>query len=203
LAFDGDVTIGTACMRRIGPDTAEIKRMYVQPSHRGAGMGRALLEQLIEAARRAGYERVSLDSPDFMTAPHGLYRASGFMDIGPYPESEIADEYKTRREPVYQVLDPSYCAGDDPFVQHWSVLGFALRRAQPPGDLEQHLGGDRGLAPEQSEHRRAVEAKRQHVVLGNDRRRPRIAAPAGEATAPPASVSSPATAARAAIRLHR
>jgi hypothetical protein len=41
------------------------------------------------------------------------------------------------------------------------------------------------------------------VVLGNDRRRPRIAAPAGEATAPPASVSSPATAARAAIRLHR
>jgi len=94
LAFEGDAAVGTACMRRIGPDTAEIKRMYVQPSHRGAGVGRALLDQLLAAARLSGYERVRLDSPDFMTAAHGLYRASGFMDIGPYPESEIPDEYK-------------------------------------------------------------------------------------------------------------
>jgi GNAT superfamily N-acetyltransferase len=93
LAFEGDVAVGTACMRRTGPDTAEIKRMYVQPSHRRAGAGRALLDQLIAAARTAGYERVRLDSPDFMTAAHGLYRSSGFVEIGPYPESEIPDEY--------------------------------------------------------------------------------------------------------------
>ena len=36
LTFEDNVAVGTACMRRIGPDTAEIKRMYVQPSHRGA-----------------------------------------------------------------------------------------------------------------------------------------------------------------------
>jgi GNAT superfamily N-acetyltransferase len=94
LAFERDVAVGTACMRRIGPNTAEIKPMYVKPSHRGAGLGRALLDQLITAARRAGYERVRLDSPDFMAAAHGLYRASGFVDIGPYPESEIPDAYK-------------------------------------------------------------------------------------------------------------
>jgi hypothetical protein len=29
-----------------------------------------------------------------MTPAHSLYRASGFKDIGPYPESEIPDEYK-------------------------------------------------------------------------------------------------------------
>ena len=34
------------------------------------------------------------DGPDFMTAAHGLYRSSGFEEIGPYPESEIPDEYK-------------------------------------------------------------------------------------------------------------
>jgi len=95
LAFGGDVPVGTACMRRIGPETAEIKRMYVQPSHRRAGVGRAMLDHLIAAARTAGYERVCLDSPDFMTAAHSLYRANGFADIGPYPESEIPDEYKS------------------------------------------------------------------------------------------------------------
>ncbi|HYU93291.1 MAG TPA: GNAT family N-acetyltransferase [Actinomycetota bacterium] len=95
LAFEDDAAIGTACMRRIGPDTAEIKRMYVQPSHRRAGVGRAMLDELIAAARTAGYHRIQLDSPDFMMAAHGLYRSSGFEEIGSYPESEIPDEYKS------------------------------------------------------------------------------------------------------------
>lgn len=94
LAFDGVVAVGTACMRRIGPDSAEIKRMYVQPSHRGTGLGRALLQQLIEAAQVAGYVHLRLDSPDFMTAAHGLYRLNGFVTIGPYAQSEIPDTYK-------------------------------------------------------------------------------------------------------------
>jgi hypothetical protein len=33
LAFVDDVAVATACMRRIGADIGEIKRMYVQPSH--------------------------------------------------------------------------------------------------------------------------------------------------------------------------
>ena len=68
--------------------------MYVEPSYRGAGVGRALLDRLIELATEAGYERILLDSPDFMTAAHGLYRSSGFEDTEPYSESEIPDEYK-------------------------------------------------------------------------------------------------------------
>lgn len=31
-----------------------------------------------------------------MTAAHGLYRASGFLDTDLYPESEIPDECKPR-----------------------------------------------------------------------------------------------------------
>ena len=95
LAFADEVVVGTACMQRIGPSTAEIKRMYVQPSHRHAGMGRGMLDELITAARSAGYERIRLDSPDFMTAAHTLYRSRGFVEIGPYAESEIPDRYKS------------------------------------------------------------------------------------------------------------
>ncbi len=95
LALDGDDVIGTAAMRRIGPETAEIKRMFVDPGRRRAGTGRAMLEALISAARDAGYSLVRLDSPDFMTAAHSLYRSEGFEDIGPYAESEIPDEFKS------------------------------------------------------------------------------------------------------------
>lgn len=94
LAFDGNVPVATACMRGIGPDSCEIKRMWVDPSHRRGGLGRAMLDRLIRSAQAAGYQRVRLDSPDFMTAAHALYRASGFVDIEPYPESEIPDEYR-------------------------------------------------------------------------------------------------------------
>jgi GNAT superfamily N-acetyltransferase len=95
LAFENNVPIGTGCMRRIGADNCEIKRMWVDPTHRRGGIGRALLDRLIEQARIAGYARMRLDSPDFMTAAHRLYRSSGFMDVKPYPESEIPDEYKS------------------------------------------------------------------------------------------------------------
>ncbi len=91
LAFADDVAVGTVCMQRIGPDVAELKRMYVQPSHRYGGLGRALVDHLIAEARRDGYSRIWLDSPDFMTAAHRLYRASGFIDVGPYPGTEIPE----------------------------------------------------------------------------------------------------------------
>ncbi len=95
LACSRAEAIGTACMRRTRAGSAEIKRMYVQPSHRGAGLGHALLDRIVASARIASYERIRLDSPDFMTTAHRLNRAAGFVHIAPYAESEIPDEYKS------------------------------------------------------------------------------------------------------------
>jgi len=94
LAVEDDAAVGIGCLRRIGPDTAEIKRMYVQPSHRRTGLGRGILDALVVAAREAGYRRLRLDSPNFLAAAHALYRSSAFVEIGPYAESEIEDQYK-------------------------------------------------------------------------------------------------------------
>ena len=63
--------------------------MYVEPSHRGSGAGSALLDGLIAAAGEAGYARLRLDNPDFMTDAHRLYLRRGFEPIEPYAESEI------------------------------------------------------------------------------------------------------------------
>jgi len=104
LACVEDIAVGIACIKRIGPAIAEVKRMYVRPSNRRTGMGRAMLEHIIDAARSASYESIRLDSPDFMTAAHALYRSSGFVDIEPYPESEIPDEYKVYWEFMERAL---------------------------------------------------------------------------------------------------
>ncbi len=94
LAVDAEHAFGVGCLRRIGAGTAEIKRMYVEPAHRGGGTGRRLLQELLAAAAEDGYARVRLDSSGFMTTAHALYRSAGFVDIAAYPESEIPDEYK-------------------------------------------------------------------------------------------------------------
>jgi len=94
LAVDGDEGFGIACMRRIGQDTAEIKRMYVASTRRRAGSGRSMLDRLVEQAQIIGYARIRLDSPDFATAAHELYRSSGFRRIEPYPESEIPETHR-------------------------------------------------------------------------------------------------------------
>jgi GNAT superfamily N-acetyltransferase len=106
LAFVDDVAVGTVCMQRIGPDMAELKRMYVEPSHRHGGLGRALVDRLIAMVRMSGYERIWLDSPDFMSAAHRLYRASGFIDIGPYPGTGIPESLWPRWLFMERTLDP-------------------------------------------------------------------------------------------------
>jgi len=95
LAVSDGVPCGVGCLRRIGAGIAEIKRMYVDPSLRGVGAGRAIVQHLLGAAAEAGYTKVRLDSPDFMTAAHALYRSCGFRDIQPYPESEIPDAFRS------------------------------------------------------------------------------------------------------------
>ena len=94
LAFKDGQACGIGCLRRIGDGIGEIKRMYVDPSFRGSGAGRAILEKLLITAHHAGYGKVRLDSTRFMTAAHALYRSFGFKDIEAYPESEIPEQFR-------------------------------------------------------------------------------------------------------------
>jgi GNAT superfamily N-acetyltransferase len=68
--------VGMGALRPLAPDVAEIKRMYVRPSARGLGAGRAILERLIDDAHGLGYKTIHLDSAPFMQEAHALYRSS-------------------------------------------------------------------------------------------------------------------------------
>ncbi len=94
LAFNGPTPVGIGCLKRIHSKTAEIKRMYVDPSFRGYGTGRAILDALLKDAQEAGYKNVFLDNPKFMEAAHSLYRSFGFKEIPAYPESEIPEQFR-------------------------------------------------------------------------------------------------------------
>jgi GNAT superfamily N-acetyltransferase len=94
LGYVDDQPMGIACLKALTDSIGEVKRMYVRPEARNRGLGRALLNQLLEEAHQIGYERVRLDSARFMTAAHQLYRASGFREIETYEGSEIPKEFQ-------------------------------------------------------------------------------------------------------------
>lgn len=94
LGYVEDEPMGIACLKALTNSVAEVKRMYVRPHARKRGLGRALLNQLLEEARQIGYERVRLDSARFMTEAHQLYRTKGFREIQAYEGSEIPKEFQ-------------------------------------------------------------------------------------------------------------
>ena len=93
VSDDGQIA-GVGCLKKLKADIGEIKRMYVRPQHRRKGIGKLLLEHLLDAATEAGYSKVWLDSAKFMEKAHSLYRSAGFEEIEPYPESEIPKEFQ-------------------------------------------------------------------------------------------------------------
>lgn len=71
-------------VRLLSPDVCEIKRMYVDPSARGAGLARRLLTALEEAGASLGASVARLDTGRDMAPALGLYRMGGYVEIEDY-----------------------------------------------------------------------------------------------------------------------
>jgi putative acetyltransferase len=85
IAMDDGDAQGVGAYRPLDDDVAEIKRMYVEPSSQGKGIGRLLLDRLIAEAHAAGYRRLRLDTDRAsMSGAIRLYRSFGFVEIAPY-----------------------------------------------------------------------------------------------------------------------
>jgi GNAT superfamily N-acetyltransferase len=68
------------------PGVAEIKRMYVRPAFRGAGIGRQLIVALEEEALAADRPVIRLETGTYLPAAIALYRSSGYLPIPTYGE---------------------------------------------------------------------------------------------------------------------
>jgi GNAT superfamily N-acetyltransferase len=88
--IDG-VACGCLALDERDARTGIVKRLFVPPAFRGHGVARALMDDLLAAARERGYERVILDTNrELLSAAYNLYLSMGFTE---YEADESGVEY--------------------------------------------------------------------------------------------------------------
>jgi GNAT superfamily N-acetyltransferase len=82
VAYDEDgAPVGCGGLRTLAPGVGEIKRMFVTPHARGAGLGRRLLRELEHRAAAHGHHRVRLLTTPVLSEAIALYDAEGYRTL--------------------------------------------------------------------------------------------------------------------------
>jgi putative acetyltransferase len=82
--------IGCVALKALNATTAEMKRLYVEPGHRGTGIARQLVLELVDRARGKHYSSIVLDTLPTMSRAQRLYVSLGFTDVAAYTYNPIA-----------------------------------------------------------------------------------------------------------------
>ena len=91
LAKVDKLVMGCVALKPIGEGVCEMKRLYVRPQARGKGLGKLLVEELINFATNAGYKTMKLDTISSLKEAIKLYQSKGFLKTKPYVYNPLSD----------------------------------------------------------------------------------------------------------------
>jgi putative acetyltransferase len=73
--------VGCAGLCPLGDGRAELCKMYIERPARGRGLGKRLLYDMLDAARRNGFSEVWLETNSTLAEAIGLYLRHGFVPV--------------------------------------------------------------------------------------------------------------------------
>ncbi len=91
VAMRHDEVVGCGGVLFVDADRGEIKRMWVNSTTRGKGLGRRLLVRLEDEVAAAGRSIVMLDTNAVLTQAIAMYRSAGYRDVERYNDNPYAE----------------------------------------------------------------------------------------------------------------
>lgn len=84
-------TVGTLALYDCGEGIAEIRKMYFLPETRGQGLGKFVLQFLIDLAKEKGFSTIQLETANALKTAIALYQKFGFSEIKPVHLADRCD----------------------------------------------------------------------------------------------------------------
>ena len=84
VAYDNQIATGCGAIKIYDENTMEVKRMFVQPAHRGRGIASAVLKELENWSRELGYKKCILETGKRQPEAIASYQKSGYRNIPNY-----------------------------------------------------------------------------------------------------------------------
>lgn len=111
LGYADDTVVACGGVQRLGDGVGEIKRMWVHPDWRGAGLGARTLRALEAEAAGLGYAVVRLDTNPALTDAIEMYQRAGYRDVERYNDNPYAGRWFERALEVGGRPEPVTPAG--------------------------------------------------------------------------------------------
>eukprot|EP01084_Bolivina_argentea_P168654 292435_1 len=81
----------------------ELKRLYIQPKHRGNGFAKRMVKKCINRAIKLQYNKIRLNTLSSMSTAQNIYKKMGFIQVTPM--ETIDDDKKSNKDVVFFELN--------------------------------------------------------------------------------------------------